>query len=295
MLGLSVVKQFLAGGHQISILSRRPEKCPAGTVPIPFERSDGLDHIAGRSYDLTLDFIAYDKDAPLEVFEKINPGIYILISSVWLVRLGVVKNLPNVTLDYISGKKRAEDVVLNRRISDKTSTVLRLPIFWGEREHTERLAFYCQRVSGNAPVILVNGGRNLAQIAWAEDIARAVFLWIDKDMVSEHVIWEALPDKGAKVSDIIRNIANARSADPKMIAVSSKVLSKELPEYLEKEPLWRESPFSLTKSNIFTNTGVSPTPQVDWLSKVARAESSIDTSGLRSKEIDFLKRFTGVS
>jgi len=304
LLGLTLVKQLLAANNNITVLSRHPEKCPVGVVEcIGAEREEGLIQLSGREFDMTVDFIAYDEVAPTQVFNCFNPGVYILISSTWLVRLApfiaanqpvtlvddvCTRLLPDITYSYLVGKMRAEASVFEMRKRNSSATILRLPIFWGRREHTDRLNFYCQRISDGAPVICVNGGNNYAQIAWDEDVARVVVSWLYR--AAEHSIWEAIPNKGTKVQDIIGLIAVGLGKQPTLVNVSSKQLSTDLPDYLTEEPLWRETSINITESNLFTVMGTTPTMQNKWLCNLARDEMITGISELRKKEIIFLEK-----
>lgn len=301
LLGLALVKQLLAADHKVTVLTHHPEKCTAGVECIGAEREKGLTNLGGRRFDVTMDFIAYDEKAPTQVFNSIYPGTYILISSTWLLRLdpsiaadqeisivddACAKLIPAVTYSYLIGKMRAEATVLEMRKRNGTATILRLPIFWGYKEHTGRFDFYRQRISDGAPIICVDGGNNYAQIVWTEDIARIAACWLGK--ASERSIWEGIPDNGDKVRDIIKQIAICAGKQPKLVDVSSKQLLVELPDFLTEEPLWRESMINITESNLFHIMNTKPTPQSKWLCDLAKHEISFTISELRKKEITFL-------
>lgn len=303
LLGLALVKQCIAANQKVTVLSRHPEKCPEGVECIGAEREEGLARLGGRKFDVTIDFIAYDEKAPTQVFNFIDPGLYILISSTWLTHLApsiaadkeistidnaCAKLLPTVTYSYLKGKMRAEAEVLAMRKKTGIATILRLPIFWGNHEHTGRFDFYRQRIADGAPIICVDGGNNHAQIVWTEDIARIAVRWLGK--ASERSIWEGIPDNGFKVRDIIKQIAICAGKQPKLVNVSSKQLLVQLPDFLIEEPLWRESTINITESNLFRIMNIKPTPQSKWLCDLAKLEISPIRSELRNKEIAFLDR-----
>lgn len=286
LLGRVLVEKLLSKGYNVTVLSRRTEKRPSRAVSIRKEKTQGLKSLYGKRFDLTLDFIAYDDKSTKEVYENIEPGVYILISSVWVAN----SKMFEVAYEYLLGKTEAEAIALNKRKSDKKSTVLRLPIFWDKGEHTGRLEFYCQRVSDGLPVILVDGGNNLAQIAWTEDIANAMLLWIKNDLPKERSVWEAIPNEGVEVKDIVKSIARGRKTKPKLIDISKEMLSKKLPQYLDEEPLWREEALAITNNNLFLATGVKPTPQLKWIEKIAgETMVSSQLSDLRLNEKTFLE------
>ena len=302
LLGLAVVKQLLLANNNVTVLSRHPEKCPSGVECIGAERVEGLVQVTGRKFDVTIDSIAYDEQAPTQVFNCFNPGVYILISSTWLVRLApfmaadqaissveesCAKLLPDITYSYLLGKMRAEATVLEMRKKNGTATILRLPIFWGYKEHTGRLDFYRQRVFDGAPIICIDGGNNCAQIVWTEDIACVAALWLYKAL--ERPIWEAIPDDGNKVRKIIELVATAADKQPTLVDVSSEQLLTDLSDYLKKEPLWRETSSNITECNLFTVMGIKPTPIAKWLCDLSQQEMVTDISELRRREIAFLE------
>jgi nucleoside-diphosphate-sugar epimerase len=302
LLGLAVVKQLAAAGHSITVLSRQPKRCPGGVECIGADRIDGLNRLSGRTFDATIDFLGYDKAAPEQVFGKLDPGTYVLISSTWLVRLAptvaadqainliddaYAKVLPDITFSYLIGKMSAETSVLEMRKRNGKATVLRLPIFWGHQEHTGRLDFYRQRIADGAPVICVNGGSNYAQLVWVEDVAHAFIHWLHK--ASERPIWEALPDEGTKVRDIIKLIAAGMGKQPVLVDIPSERLLDELPDYLEIEPLWREVAINVTDNNIFKAADITPTPQASWLCNLAKQPVDTGVSELLERELSFLE------
>ena len=302
LLGLAVVKQLLLANNIVTVLSRHPEKCPSGVECVGSGREEGLIQLAGRKFDITIDFIAYDAQALTQVFNCCNPGVYILISSTWVVRLApfmtgdqaitsidnsCAKLLPDITYSYLLGKIHAELTVLEMRKNNGTATILRLPIFWGYKEHTGRLDFYRQRVFDGAPIICIDGGNNCAQIVWTEDIACVAALWLHK--ASEHPIWEAIPDNGNKVRKIIELIARGAGKQPTLVDVSSEQLLTFLPDYLKKEPLWRETSSNITECNLFKVMEIKPTPIAKWLCDLSQQEMVVDISELRRKEIAFLE------
>jgi len=286
LLGRVLVEKLVKERNNVTVISRNAKNCPSGVTLLCNEKIQGLEHLSGAKFDLTLDFIGYNGNSVNEVYKDVDPGVYVLISSIWVTSSKMFK----VSHEYLLGKKKAENVVFDRRILDKKSTVLRLPIFWDKEEHTKRLEFYCQRVSDGLPVILVDGGNNLAQIAWTEDIANAMLLWIKNDLPKEQSVWEAIPNRGVKVKDIVKSIARGRRTSPKLIAISKEILSKKLPQYLSEEPLWREEALAITNNNLFLVTGFKPTPQLKWIEKVAgETAASLQLSDLRLNEKKLLE------
>jgi nucleoside-diphosphate-sugar epimerase len=302
LLGLALVRALVAGGHSVTAVSRRAENCPEGVECLTGDRQDGLRNLAGRKFDATLDFIAYDSLAPQQVFAEVHYGTYVLISSTWMVRMNRAMTadqavttvedrcldvLHPITRNYLTGKLAAERVTLEERAAGGKATILRLPIFLGAREHTGRLNFYRQRLADGSPVICVDEGRNVAQMVWTEDVARAILLWMP--CASERPVWEGLPDEGLRVREIITLIARGMHLQQSLADISSETLQNLLPEYLQNEPLWRERKIFQTESNLFLFMKMRPTPLPIWLCDLAGQGTVPPVSPLRQRELSLMQ------
>jgi nucleoside-diphosphate-sugar epimerase len=302
LLGLALVKALVAARHHVTVVSRRAENCPPGVESLPGDRQEGLRQLAGRRFDATFDFIAYDGLAPPQVFAEVHYGAYVLISSTWMVRLNgamtadqAVTNVEDGCLDvlhpltrkYLLGKLAAEEVVLAERAGGGAATILRLPIFWGARDHTGRLNFYRQRLADGGPVICVDGGLNVAQILWTEDVARVILNWLPR--ASERPVWEAMPDEGKRVREVIALIARGMHLQESLVDISSETLEDLLPEYLQTEPLWREREIAQTESNLFLCMKMRQTPPSIWLCDLAGQGPVPPESPLRQRELSLIQ------
>ena len=291
-LGRALVEQLLKSGHHVTVLSRHPEKCPAGAVSVGGERGDVLTRLSGQTFNAVFDFIAYEAAAPKQVLDSIRFGAYIMISSTWVTRIAkgaaikadeavtaIEQGRPDFMLDitynYLKGKVSAEEVVLKRHKEKGDAAILRLPIIWGQGDPTGRFVFYLRRIMEGGPVICVNGGRNRAQILWKEDIANLICNKVP--LSSGRPILEALPDSnGIEVREIVKLIACAIGKKAELKSVSLPQLKAESPAYLDEEPLWREKPLAMTKNNLFKNLSVKSTPYAEWLQLLARSEVKIN-------------------
>jgi nucleoside-diphosphate-sugar epimerase len=302
LLGLSVVHHLIESQHLVTVLSRRHENRPSGARFIGADRGIGLVSLAGESFDMVIDFVAYNSAAVLEVLNKLPDTNYVLISSTWMTRLtpnssvdkqitdidlNSLASLSVVTRNYLLGKREAESAVFKARQEGQQATVLRLPIFFGDGDHTGRLDFYKRRYSDHGAIILVDGGRNLAQIAWTEDIARAFPSWLP--VAIRYPIWNALADAGLPVRQIIEYIIGNIASPTRFVDIPSVFLAEHLPLYLESEPLWKETPLTPSENNIFLVTGTFPTPYFKWLSFLSGAPDQ-SPSELREKELRLIER-----
>ncbi len=305
LLGLALVRALLAARHHITVVSRRAENCPEGVEVLQGDRQAGLGKLAGRKFDATFDFIAYDSLAPGQVFAEIHYGSYVLISSTWMVRMNhataadqavsaaedsCLDLLHPITRNYLLGKLAAERAILEERAGGGQAAILRLPIFWGAREHTGRLKFYRQRLTDGGPVICVDGGRNVAQIVWTEDVARAMVAWMPQ--AAARPVWEALPDQGLQVREVIALLARGMHLQESLIDIPSEILNNLLPEYLQDEPLWREREIVQTESNLFRLMKMRSTPPSIWLCNLAGQGAVPPASPLRQRELSLIQSWS---
>ncbi len=291
--GKAVVRHLAEGGHKVTVISRRPGKDNDRIRYVTGERDTGLARLRGSVFDACLDFICYDADQVRPVFDNLDPGQYSMVSSTWLPRLdistGKSTSILPATREYLNGKAAAEKEISKLRDSGKSATIVRLPLTLGKADHTGRCRFYLDRMADSQGLILINGGHNLAQIAWKEDVANVLVRWLDSGLAEGHLLWEALPDAGASVKTIMEEMAGELTNQ--FVEISEQVLLQRLPQYLEDEPLWRESEIPITDHNIFQAVGLQPTPRREWLSALPRSITGDHFLPTRNIETTLMKEF----
>jgi nucleoside-diphosphate-sugar epimerase len=299
--GKQVASLLIAAGNELVIISRRRVSFPGNVIQICEDRRVGLLALIGESFDVVLDFICHNGEDPAEVARNVRFGIYVLISSTWVPRLWggqradelrpelsvESKNLMPATIKYLKGKVRAEYALEALRRFGLKAVTIRLPIILGEGDHTRRFAFYSDRFADGGPIILVDGGKNQAQIAVMEDLAKALVSWLGKVDVSRYDIWEALPGNGMLVRDILGQFTGVRDRYKSLIDVPMSEIRAGIPEYLDKEPFWRETAMPTSQANIFTALGLLPESFAFTEAETIRAEGTI--SKLRIQELKFLE------
>ncbi|NQU58726.1 MAG: NAD-dependent epimerase/dehydratase family protein [Rhodospirillales bacterium] len=289
-VGRAVVERLLASGCRVTVLSRRAAMAPENAEAIEGEREEALARLTGRRFDVVLDFICSKAEALDTIFTTIDPGLYVLISSTWVTRLNdATVPLLDITRSYLTGKASAEAIVARRRQAGERATVLRLPIMWGKGDRTGRFDFYRRRLTDGRALIAIDDAANRAQVAWSEDVARAMAAWVVTGECAERGLWEALPDTGTTVREIVTDIATAVGTKPRFVALSSGQLARELPAYLVEEPLWRETPLTITPDNLFTATGIAPTPRATWLRSLVQQPVPAGDKVLLETEAAYLK------
>lgn len=299
-LGRRVAEDLAAAGHELTLLSRRPCGALPGARQICAERRAGLVTLQGSRFDLVLDFICYDSAGLEQLAASIVAERYVLISSTWVPRLWsgssadelasgptpAAAKLPDVTLNYLSGKLRAEHALAQLRQTGCDAVSLRLPIMLGEGDHTGRMDFYRSRLADGGPLIAVGGGRNHAQIAVMADLAQAIMRWSSETDISRFPVWEALPGAGRSVRTIIESMAAAAGVIATLVDVPVAELTRDLPAYLKQEPFWRESALLVTAANIYAAVGMVPAVFGQDLTTTPPINDAM--ADLRSEELRFL-------
>lgn len=266
----------LATNHCVTVLSRN-RVAVAGATRIVADRAEGLASLTEGSFDAVVDFIAYD-----ETLVRTAAAVgrtYLAISSAWVPRLsGAAADAPvapddrhapstmlPVTRKYLLGKARLEQTIDALRNDGRDAAAVRLPIMFGAGDHTGRLDFYRRRVADGGPLLLVDGGRNRAQLLWSEDAAAAVASLVEGGIASTRSLWEALPDDGVAVADFVRDVATAMGRSVETVSAPVSVIAGGVAGYLDVEPLWREQALPRTPANVFAAHGRSATPRREWL------------------------------
>ena len=310
LLGRRIVEIFIEySNYDITVLSRRSSMYKDKCRFIQKEKSKGLSELDGEWFDFIIDFIAYDDAAVKEVVDKVRFGKYIFISSCWMTKLNskiridefiynidehIYQSLPTVTCQYLLGKRLAENY-LNSTLERGRFHIIRLPIFWGEGDHSKRLEFYVSRLLDDGPVILVNNGSNCCQISNVSDLAIHIYRFLKEGKLVAQPIVEGLPSGKENLSSILAIISKAVGSTSKIISVSEEELQKGLPEYLEKEPLWRENEIMVSENNIYKILDSKNESLHRWLNKLSQYEAlkKLVPDILRPREIEFLKQFPG--
>lgn len=303
-LGKRVVSQLIKLGYNLTVISRRTKNFGGSTRHIKNERSDGLAQLKGEYFDLILDFMCYSADDLSPIKQNIQAAKYILVSTTWVPKLWsgnqVIEpisrpfmqsnTLSRVTTNYLKGKLNAEQSLLHSRANFDNAVSLRLPIILGNGDHTGRIDFYLKRLLDGKPLILVDGGKNLVQIAAVEILAHAIAIWSTTSNLSKYFIWEGLPHDKRNVEEIVQTMATSLGLNFKFKSVPINKLKKKLPRYLEHEPLWQEFALDTTEANIFNAVNIKPEPFGTLSKELLSRDYSPDL--YRDSEIEFLQNIS---
>lgn len=197
-VGPLLVFRLLAGGHRVTLFNRGTRVDPFGdrVERLVGDRmtADLSRHMIHRHFDAVVDFAAYKYEDARGVVEALGGrvGHYVFIGTgqVYLVRQecprpaqesdydGLLKDRPASdpelgNWEYGMGKRECEDALADAwKRSGFPSTRIRIPIVAGERDHYQRLDPYVYRLLDGGPIILPDGGMEMARHVYAGEVAR---------------------------------------------------------------------------------------------------------------------------
>ena len=282
-MGKSLAEKFIISKKiNLTVLSRNPSVNGLKCNTLNYEKKVGLRYLKDKYFDLIYDFLAYDRNDIIEVKKYLNFSRYVLISTTWIKKLNLNNSIDELVLDihkeqltklsfttkkYLLGKRDAENT-LNDLFDKKVYNIIRLPIFFGINDHTKRLTFYISRLTKNEPLMVINSGDNICQIAYVEDLAKLLFLFSEKK-ISKSII-NALPTQGIRVINFIECLKKHINSNSKIINISEQFLKERFPKYLDIEPLWKENYIEIENNNIFKELNFAPTDTDNWIKIVSK-------------------------
>lgn len=306
-LGLTLLEKLSNKGFDLTVLSRKKVENMSDVNFLQGEKNDLLHQLNGINFDVVIDFISYGlKDVELNR-KTLSFSKYYFISSLWLTKIALdlaaddyitnindekFNSLPQVTQQYLAGKLNAEKFIYDSDQSESKYNIIRLPIFLGRKDHTNRIHYYIERVIDEYDILLLNGGYYEAQIGWENDIATLLCTFIEKGG-DDYLIWEALPSKPVSVIDIFKYLEEKLGRKNKYISKNYGFYNEYFPEFLDNEPLWREEINEVTVHNLFSECDIESTDYKVWLTNIAREiikNNEIQSTTIREKEAGFIKK-----
>jgi nucleoside-diphosphate-sugar epimerase len=250
-MGARSTRALRDAGHDVTVLTRGNRPVPEGVEALVADRRDpddlsrALEH---RSFDFTVDFVAYDA-ADVETLLCVpyaSLGRYVMISTgqVYLVTVGApvicreedsaapLRPEPapgtddHASWSYGVGKRRAEGALLSLRASHGVrGTVLRLPVVQGEGDPSLRLWAWLERMLDGGPVLLPEGGGRLTRFLYAGDVAAALVRLIDGPAPREPVYNLAQPEV-LPLREFLERVARAAGLEPTFVSVPWEELDR---------------------------------------------------------------------
>jgi nucleoside-diphosphate-sugar epimerase len=208
----TVVREALAAGHQVTIVTRGRRPAPSGVEALVADRSDTASvaaALAGQRFDAVIDCIGYqvaDAEQDLELLPRYTQRL-VFISTDFVYggeprRLPLTEDAPTAALNDYGLRKRACEVRLLGGGPERGLgvTMLRPPHILGAGSHLGtgslqgRDPMLLDRLRQGAPVVLLDGGAFLIQPVSATDVARAALAVLTIDATAGRVFNIAGPD-----------------------------------------------------------------------------------------------------
>ncbi|MCL2497532.1 MAG: NAD-dependent epimerase/dehydratase family protein [Symbiobacteriaceae bacterium] len=196
-IGLHLVPELLAQGHQLILLNRGSRPLPwldAGITEIQCDRNDTAtlkEKIAEHQFDAVIDMVMNDGEqaaGAVDVFLG-HCKHYLMISTRSVYEAKVVSIIretdpleTNPELAYGYKKVQAEKVLMQAYEEHGfPATILRLPAVYGEYDYQARERYFIKRIlDGRTQMMLPEGGAGVNQREYAGNIAAQLCFLLTK-------------------------------------------------------------------------------------------------------------------
>lgn len=295
LIGGPATRALLARGHEVTVLARGTHVAPAGARLLVADRGDAsalAAALAGRTFDVVLDLLAFDAPDVARLFAV--PALafarYLVISTGQVYLVAAERTPPFAEADavkppidepeagtrdhanweYGMGKRRMEDAVRALAAARGVhATALRLPVVQGANDPSRRLWAYLQRLRDGGPLLLPEGGRHPVRFVWAEDVARAVVALAEGAGTSAFAYNLAQPDE-PQLIDLVGAMADALGIVPRIVECSWEDIDRAGldPRFSPYSGRWCSRP---DPSLAGRDLGFTASPTAVWLPEVVRA------------------------
>jgi nucleoside-diphosphate-sugar epimerase len=197
-IGRLLVNELLKGGHEVTVLHRRPKHDLGRRVAnLQADRNDPASlkaALTGRRFDAVFDNV-YDWErgttaAHVEATARLTAGShlrrYVYLSSVAAYGDGLNHHEGDALApddhpeSYVRNKAMAERALFRMHQRDKFPVVtLRPPFIYGPGNNFYREAFFWERLRDKRPIILPSDGRRLMQFVHVRDLVNAMLKAIE--------------------------------------------------------------------------------------------------------------------
>ena len=265
-IGLSVLKRCMEQGYDITYLSRKRITETENPKVILGERQDVIYQLKGCSFDVAIDFSAYDSSAVRSTLKNVQVSRYILISSAWLTQyIRQDRNFTATDAAYIQAKMRTERYLEHWQDKTMKRTILRFPPTFGPGDHSGRLDYLATRIFSNTPVTVCDTASRHLSLCYVNDVSALIFRAITSAQQEHCYIGEAIPDETISYMQLLQFIADQLNKNLTVKTASKKDIKKDFPSFFSVDPFWQEVAYSAEWPNPFWDFGVKTTPYFSWL------------------------------
>lgn len=253
-VGRHVVEVALARGHDVTLLHRggREEPFP-DAEHVHADRDSGLDVLAGRTFDATVDVSAYFPRQVDQVADVLGAGAgrYLVISSTSVygepAGPGFDESSPlvptasydvDVVTDSTYGPLKVAIEEAARARFDDRATVVRPTYVIGPWDYTDRFTYWVRRISEGGEVLAPGDASDPIQVIDARDMARWIVGLLEDDVAGTfHAV---SPEPPFTFGDMLREIVAEVGPDGTTLTWVDRRWLLDQGEDGSSLPLWGE-------------------------------------------------------
>ena len=193
-MGVHLVNELISAGHEVTIATRgnTPDSYGNKVRRLKIDRKDPdslRDAFQGKSYDVTVDNIAYSSNEVRFLLDSLQTSKYVLTSTVSVYSPHFHENMCETEIDtktlplkwcdfvdfstYDEVKRQAEAAAF-QAYSHIPSAAVRFPYIFGEDDYTNRLYFYVENIFYERPMHIDN---LTARISFIDSVEAGQFLF----------------------------------------------------------------------------------------------------------------------
>ena len=260
-VGYLLTWRLLARGDEVTLLNRGTHPDPFGNrvsrIKVDRTSTEFLRVLTEQKFDATVDFAAYElKDVRTVIDclgERVGHYVFVSTGQVYLVRRDCPKPAREQDYDgpvmpkpdedeelreweYGVKKRACEDALVEAASKGFRSTRIRIPMVNGERDYYRRIESYLWRILDGGPVIIPDGGTEIARHVYGQDVAITIANLLGDERVfgrSYNLAQEEMPS----VFDLVGMVIERLGAPDNRVIVPGDELGELRPRDI--------SPFSL--------------------------------------------------
>ena len=224
-VGKPLVDQWLQSGHQLTLFTRGNNPVPAGVEHLVGDRtsSDGLELLAGRSFDVIADTSGRSLNDSKEVIERTgsphhrfvyvsSAGVY-ADSHLWPLH----EDSPTDPASRHAGKAETESWLRSQGIP---FTSFRPTYIYGPGNYNPVESWFFDRITHGRPVPLPGDGGTITQLGHVQDLAMAMARSIEVDAAANR-IYNCTGAQGITFLGLVKAAARACGKDPETVEIRS--------------------------------------------------------------------------
>ena len=224
-VGRPLVGHFLRSGHSVTLLTRGKQPLPDGVEHIKGDRAkpDGLEALAGRSFDVIVDSSGRTQaDTSAVIAQTGAPRhrlVYVSSAGVYSdnARLPLDEEAPTDPASRHAGKAETEAWL---RAEGIPFTSFRPTYIYGPGNYNPVENWFFDRIVAGRPVPIPGDGTTITQLGHVEDLATAMARCIEVDAATNR-IYNCTDTKGVTFIGLVHAAARACGKAPDQVELRS--------------------------------------------------------------------------